>query len=193
MNRIRLLRGNLRPTRAPHHNRAVGVTLVELLIVMAITSIVAAIAVPRYGQAINRYHLKLAAARVDADLDLVRRQSRLTTTSLRFVVNTATNSYTIPTLSAMNQKPGDYAVDLSAEPYGAAIYSADFAGDTELVFDAYGTPDSNGIIIVNVGDQAVAVALNSATNRITVSTIQPLSGGVITLPPKAGLPPIVVE
>ncbi|MFQ5492211.1 MAG: Tfp pilus assembly protein FimT/FimU, partial [Phycisphaerae bacterium] len=143
-----------------------------------IVSIVAAIAVPRYGQAMGRYHIKLAAARVAADLTLARRQAKLTSTAQRFVVNA--DSYSMPNVAHVDRSSGTYAVDLSAEPYGAGILTVNLGGDGELVFDGYGVADTDGSVTVGLNGQYVTVTLDSASGQITVSDLHRIA---VVLPP----------
>src|SRR5688500_9245400 len=73
------------PRRRPRRQTraALGFTLIEIVMVLFIMAIVAAMAAPRYSQAIARYRLESAAGRVAADLEYARALARSTSTSLK--------------------------------------------------------------------------------------------------------------
>jgi type IV fimbrial biogenesis protein FimT len=60
----------MKPTRTPGRQR--GTTLVEAATVTAIVAIVAGLAVPGFGPAIERRHIEGAAAQLETDLQLAR-------------------------------------------------------------------------------------------------------------------------
>jgi type IV fimbrial biogenesis protein FimT len=64
-----------RPRRASGAYRARGLTLIELMVVIAITAILASLALPSFGRQMARTHLKSAAERVAADLSEARFES----------------------------------------------------------------------------------------------------------------------
>jgi prepilin-type N-terminal cleavage/methylation domain-containing protein len=116
-----------RPTSCVPPQRSVsGFTLIELVLVVAIMLIVAAIAAPRYGQAASRYQADLAAHRVGADLRMARSTARARSASCAVVFFVDANRYQLSGIPAPDGATGDYAVALSAEPYRANLLLADF-------------------------------------------------------------------
>ena len=54
-----------------------GFSLLELVVVMVIVAILAAIATPRYGKAVARYRTASAARKIAADLTFARKRARI--------------------------------------------------------------------------------------------------------------------
>ncbi|MBL7133361.1 MAG: GspH/FimT family protein [Phycisphaerae bacterium] len=149
------------------HNRK-ALSLVELVLVLAITAILAAVAVPRYGEAIARYQVEMAARRVVADLALARSRARISSTQQSVTFTPATNEYQIPGLPDLRNSSVDYLANLSARPYRADLVSANFGPDATVVFDGYGKPDSAGQVVVRVGDMQKTIVLDPDTGKATV-------------------------
>src|SRR6185436_19007970 len=105
-----------------------GFTLVELVVVLCIMGVVAAIAAPRYGAAIARQRVDGAANRIASDLAYARSVARMTSSSVNVVFDPPHDRYAIPGApDPITNGPGAYTVDLSLAPYrgnlvgGAAV------------------------------------------------------------------------
>lgn len=157
--------GEKRPSAV--HNRK-AFSLVEVVLVLAILAILVAIAAPRYGTAVARYQAEMAARRVVADLALARSRARISSTQHTVTFSPAADQYQLPGVADLKNSSVDYLVDLSAHPYHADLLSADFGGDATVVFDGYGTPDSSGQIVIEVGDIQKIIALDQDTGKASV-------------------------
>lgn len=80
-----------------------------------------------------------------------------------------------------------YQVAVATEPYSATVVSADFGGDTEVIFDGYGVPDSDGTIVIQVGSYQRTLTVNAQTGRVSVSDG---SGGDPPPPEQQDPPPL---
>lgn len=149
--------------RATRGSRAFS--LGELLIVVAVTAILAAIAVPRFGSSIAIHRADAAAQRIVADLELARSRARMTSATVQILFNAAGNSYELVGLMDLDHSSENYVVSLAEEPYLARINSAVFDGDGEVLFDGYGAPDSSGTVVIQVGDEVRQVILDANTGR----------------------------
>lgn len=149
------------------HNRK-AFSLVEVVLVLAILAILVAIAAPRYGTAVARYQAEMAARRIVADLALARSRARISSTQHSVAFTPATDQYQLPGVADLKNSSGDYLVDLSARPYYADLFSADFGGETTVVFDGYGTPNSSGQIVVEVGNIQKIISLDQDTGKASV-------------------------
>ena len=160
----------MRATRANSFRRARGVpafNVVELVLVVAITAMVAAIAVPRYANSLARYRADSAARRVAADLALA--QNHATTAGRPQSVVFVARSYQMAGLPHLDGKSyGDYTVDLGADPYGVTRVAAEFGGDATVKYDLYGAPDTGGSVVIEVGDVRKVVVLSPDSGRVWV-------------------------
>ena len=57
------------------------------------------------------------------------------------------------------------------EPYETSITSINLGGDTDVVFDGYGIPDSGGSVTLRLGDTARRVAIDAQTGLVTIKRI----------------------
>jgi prepilin-type N-terminal cleavage/methylation domain-containing protein len=144
-----------------------GFNLVELVLVLAITALVSAIAVPRYAKSVSRYRADSAARRVAADLALA--QSHASTAGKPQSVVFVARGYQMPGMPHLDGKSyGDYTVDLGADPYGVSRVAAEFGGDAVVKFDLYGAPDTGGSVVLTVGDFRRVIVLAPESGKVVV-------------------------
>jgi len=143
-------------------------TLIELVLVVAIVSVLAAVAVPRYVYAMQRYQADGAARQV-AELEAAALSARQAAQARTVVANTNTAMLYV---LAGDDLSGEivHTVDLTDPPYHASILYADLDGDAVVTFDGYGVAECSGVIVLGVGDEARAVHLNAATSQTTIVT-----------------------
>ena len=144
-----------------------GLSLVELVLVLAITALASAIAVPRYANSVARYRADSAARRVAADLALA--QNHASTAGRPQSVVFVSRSYQMPGMAHLDGRSyGDYTVDLGGDPYEVSRVAAEFGGDAKVHFDLYGTPDTGGSVVIEVGDIRRVVVLSPDSGRVEV-------------------------
>ena len=149
-------------------DRRAGFTLLDLIMAMAVIAIVAAIATPRYANALTRYRAEAAARRVVADLALARQTAKSTSSSRTVEFDAADDSYVIPNVRELDTAGTLYRVQLQDPPYQAQIVFVDFGGDAKLTFDGFGMPDSGGFVIVQAGDYQYTVVVDPETGAAEV-------------------------
>jgi type II secretory pathway pseudopilin PulG len=163
---------NLGHTAAPPgrraRRRAAAFSLFELLFVITIIAIVAAMAMPRYGRSVARYRAECAARRVAADLTLARSTAKAVSAARVVTFNTVAGSYTLASVRHLDHSPRPYTVALSDAPYHAQLYYADFGGAPQAEFDMYGAARWGGKVIVRVGEFEQTVALSRDDGSVTV-------------------------
>jgi type IV fimbrial biogenesis protein FimT len=145
-----------------------GLCLIEVVLVVAIVAIFAAIAAPRYGRAVGRYRLDLAARRVAADLRLAQSSARAASASRTVVFTPATDRYQLQGVASPDGVAGDYTVWLRVEPYGADLAGADFNGVSQVVFSGWGLPNCSGVVTLNVGSRQRTVVVDAQTGRVSI-------------------------
>ena len=138
--------------------------MVEVVCVVVIIATLAAVAVPRFSNTLARQRVEAAARRIVVDLALAQRRARTTNAKQKVLFTPATHGYTLIDM----RHPGlVYKVLLSEDPYGASIVSANFGGDTDIIFDVFGVPDSSGSVVISVGNHVRTVTVDAGTGRAT--------------------------
>ena len=145
-----------------------GFSLIELVLVVAITAVFAAIAAPRYGRASGRYRLDLAARRVAADLRLAQSCAKAASSSRSVMFTGEPEQYQLSNVPALDGVVGDYTVSLSDEPYRADIATVDFNDAHQVVFSGWGLPNSGGDVTLAVGTQQKTIHVDGQTGEISI-------------------------
>ncbi len=149
-------------------NRRCAFSIFELVIVLLIMSILAAVAVPMFFDSLLFHRVESAARRVKADLELARTQARLTSASQSI---TFTNSTYMLSNTTSLDKPGTvYTVDLSKQPYSLDSATANFSNLATVSFDGYGTPSSGGTVVLNAKSHQCTVTVEATTGYVTITS-----------------------
>jgi prepilin-type N-terminal cleavage/methylation domain-containing protein len=143
-----------------------GFTLLELVVVLAVSAVLAAITVPRYAAAMARYRANFAAKRIVADLELAAAAAR-NASGPRTVTFKANKTYTIDSTTDLDRGSTVYRVRLDLDPYNATALKADFGSKSSVTFDGYGTPEAAGAVWVQVGSIEKKVSMD-ATGKARV-------------------------
>lgn len=148
-----------------------GFTLVELVLVIAIMSIAAAIASPRYANSLRRYHLDAAAKRIAADIEHVGAYAKARSAPQTVVFDVAGCGYSSVGLQSPDRRQANYAVNLAKEPYRVTLVSADFGGSATATFTGYGTPAGAGSVVVGAGSEGRRISLDAITGKASIVAI----------------------
>ena len=145
-----------------------GFSLIELVVVLIILGIWASIAVPRVANSLARYRMEAAATRIVRDLALARARAKSASVSQAVVFDLAAGSYQLVGIEDIDRSGEVYEVLLADYPYRATIVAAEFDGDTGIVFDGYGVPDSGGTVIIQGGGYQRVITLDPDTGQASV-------------------------
>jgi prepilin-type N-terminal cleavage/methylation domain-containing protein len=147
-----------------------GFTLVEVAVVIAILAVLAAIAVPRYSLALQRYRAAAVGQRVAADLALAQTLGKTTSIGQPVAFSVASNNYQLTGYAGFlgGGAQANYTVSLAASPYNATLVSANFNSTTQVTFNRFGQPDNGGTVVVQVGTVQKTITVDGTTGKVTV-------------------------
>lgn len=167
--------------RIPGRRGSVGYTLVEVLIIVAILGIAAAIVVPQMLAA-GTLGVQAAARIIIADILFAQNDAIAQQRTRKVVFDPANESYSLvdendAVISARWKGGGDnnYIVDFTTDSrfQGVVIVSADFGGATPqtLEFDDLGGPLNGGTVEIEYQGERYRVTVASFTGRVTVELL----------------------
>ena len=167
------------------HGHSTGFNLFELVLVVAIVAVMAAIATPRFGAAHARYRVDLAARRIAADLAYAQTIARQTSSIQLIEFMAANDRYVLLGVNDLESPGNDYTVVLSDEPYRADIVSVSFENKNGYIanrrirFNMWGRPASGnpleGHPFAPLVDGSIVIQGGTETRTITIA---PLTGKV---------------
>lgn len=145
-----------------------ALSLLEVCLVLAIISVGAAIAAPRYAAYTVRYRADLAARRVAKDLDLARSSARAGSSTRAVVFDTTKSRYQVQGWTSLDNKNAAYWVALSDSPYGVQLVSAAFGGIATVTYNGWGLPSAGGKVTLAVGPEQRTVTVDSRTGQASI-------------------------
>jgi type II secretion system protein H len=147
-------------------SKASGFTMVEIVLVMVIIVMVAAIATPRMGGYLDNRSVESLSRRIALDLAMARSEAirRRTDVTVRFdVVNGYYEFVSITDIKTPDGIRSSYRVDFGeGAAYKAKVDLVEFEGDepTEITYDPFGQPSGVGGVLVTSGDVSRIVKID---------------------------------
>lgn len=146
--------------------RSSAFSMMELIVVMMIMSIVAAVAAPTFYRSLQYHRLESAARRLKQDLEYLQATARTRSISLECEFDGLTYMIGSGTLQGLD-RGGDYTVDLAVAPYDVESVVADLDGETSIEFNGYGEAAHDATITLGIGGETRTVDVLAATGSIT--------------------------
>lgn len=135
--------------------------------VFVVMATLISMAAPRFSNSIALQRVEAAARRIVVDLALAQRKARSSNASQAVRFTTGIHEYSLIGMPHPDHPSLEYKVLLSEDPYGASMVSANFGGDSDIIFDVFGVPDSGGSVVIQVGDHVRTVTVDAITGRAT--------------------------
>lgn len=168
-----------RKTGDSRHSRVAGFSLLELVFVLMLISIMAAVGLTRFSGSAGHHGLEAAAQRVIADIELARNKAVALGRTQTVTFTAGSTSYVLDGLPDINSPGQTYATNLGAAPYECSIRSLnlDGVGGLVLTFNPYGRPmlvqgasASTSILSIGLGggNRAQTVVVDVLTGRAYV-------------------------
>jgi len=130
--------------------------------------VIAAIAVPRYANALGRFQIDAAAQRVVVDIQRAQSHAKATSRSVTVVFNPLTHQITIPSLPSLTQPDLPHVTELGQEPYRTRLNNASFADNARLDFDGYGQPAVGGSVTLRTNRHTRVITVDPDTGEATI-------------------------
>ena len=143
-------------------------SLLELVLVMGIVGVVAGMAAPRFTNATMRYRIAMAARRIAADLSLAQSWAKTSSKSQTVAFDLAGARYRMTGVRTLDNRSLNYEVNLGGDPHLVTLVSADFGGDPNVTFDAYGAPDSGGTVVILAQGTQKTITLSPYTGKVDI-------------------------
>ncbi len=155
-------------------NNSKGVTLIELVIVVVIISVVAAMAIPQFSRVVPRLEFKSASRDVVSDLRLARSLAIAQRTQFGLYFNSVQDQYIIfkdlVNPDAFTFEAGDSVIRIVTLDQNLSISSCSFT-NYAIIFKPDGSASTTGDVVVgyNQGGDLANVNVLASTGRVKLT------------------------
>ncbi len=145
-----------------------GFTLIELSCVLLIIALLSVVALPMFASSLARRRVQAAAEQLAEDLNRARDYARTSSIAQTVAFDPNNDTYSISPMPRPENPAQPWTVRLADDPYRVDLTTADFGGDTTLIYNGYGLPDSGGSVTLVVGSITRMVSVNAQSGVASV-------------------------
>lgn len=148
-----------------------GFTLVEVLLIVVIGIILASAAIPNLSTFADQ-QVGADARVLAADLEFARARAIATSQQHRVLFDATNNTYSVESppgtllTEPLGKKP--WQRKLMVRGSGTDLVSADFNGQSAVIFDAAGTPNNGGTTVLKRGSFQAKVIVTGVTGEVSL-------------------------
>lgn len=153
----------------PHRPRAF--TLIELVVVIVLIGVMAAVAVPRFAAASTRYRVDAAVQQIIADLNVTAALANRASASRTISFEPDDETYTLVDQPSKADPDEDQVVHLGREPFGVNLLQVTFGADTEVAVSGHGLLLESGQLTVAAGRHARRLIFSQGSTTVTVTDL----------------------
>ena len=158
------------PSRSPDPDRVRrtrrGFSLIEVVLLIAILGVVAAIAMPRLAASQQRYRVALAADATQRFLEHAAAAARARSGGVIVRVSAANDALAAPDLPHPDRPSAPFRLDLADAPWRTNLSAGSLPIDTDITFDRDGRPDAGGTLAIDSGGHSITLELVQASGRV---------------------------
>lgn len=151
-------------------------SLAELVIIVAIMSLLFGLARPRMISYVEKDRVRVLSRRIALDLAMARSEAikRRSPVTVKFDSNGS--GYEIPQIINVHTVDGllsKYRVEIEgSNEFKAEIVGVDFGGVSEVSFDRFGIPNSEGTIEIASGEAGATIEVNMASGEVQTTLLR---------------------
>ncbi len=145
-----------------------GLTLIDVTITVLLIGIIAAVAVPKFVNTLQRHRVAAAAKKVRIDLELARKLAMTRSSSQTVSFSAGRDAYLLDGIDNPVRVGQPYLITLSDYPYQCQLVGTALGNDQKIVFDRFGRPDSGGTVTVQAGSFQQTITIDPNTGHASV-------------------------
>ncbi|GAB5495148.1 MAG: hypothetical protein Phyf2KO_02280 [Phycisphaerales bacterium] len=155
------------PNALADDTRSRAFTLMELIIVIVIISVTAAVALPRMSGASSRYRVDAAVQQLLADINITAAAANSASETKSITFDASNETYVMVGRPSPSNPALDHTVNLSVEPFNINLLGVSL-GDNQLDISGHGLLLESGQVTLAAGRNARRVVFTSGSASVQV-------------------------